>query len=190
MLQLNCYFTCRLSGHQLSTLMNLRVSSLYHTFTTFTQWVVEGRYDFHRLPYALKTHLNAEDVEQLMKIPSCYKKGMTISVESMIVQWTSYRTFGSNPNLKVYQGGSGLSNLPVGPPNVVCSFCICQLSYSRQTLLCRVAQCTVCAILEPMSRKDAGRGLCIFFTFISSLPCILFCMVSLYPFTFSRFLFS
>ena len=63
--------------------MELKVSSLYHTFTTFTQWAIEGRYDFHRLPYALKAHLNQEDVEQLRKMPSLYKKGMTILVESM-----------------------------------------------------------------------------------------------------------
>ena len=65
--------------------MKLKVSSLYHTFTTITQWAIEGRYDFHRLPYALKAHLNPEDVEQLKKMPSLYKKGMTILVESMIV---------------------------------------------------------------------------------------------------------
>ena len=79
------YLICRLSGHQLSTLMKLKISCLYHTFTTFTQWAIEGHYDFHRLPYALKAHLNQEDVEQLRKMPSLYKKGTTILVESMIV---------------------------------------------------------------------------------------------------------
>ena len=65
----------RLSGHQLSTLVHLRVSSIYHTFTTFVQWAVEGRYDFHMLPYALKTHLNQGDMEQLKMVQSLYKEG-------------------------------------------------------------------------------------------------------------------
>ena len=83
-------YTCRLSGHQLSTLMNLRVSCLYHTFTTFTQWLVEGHYDFHQLPYTLKAHLNLEDAEQLKKIPSVYKKGTMMLVNGMRVWLTFY----------------------------------------------------------------------------------------------------
>ena len=64
-----------MSGRQLSTLMQLRVSTIYHTFTIFVQWAVEERYDFHMLPYALKAHLNPGDVEQLKKIWFLYKKG-------------------------------------------------------------------------------------------------------------------
>ena len=70
--------------------MNLRVSCLYHTFTTFTQWLVEGYYDFHQLPYTLKAHLNLEDAEQLKKIPSVYKKGTMMLVDGMRVWLTSY----------------------------------------------------------------------------------------------------
>jgi len=68
----------RLSGHQLSTLMRLRVSTIYHTFTIFVEWAVEGRYDFHMLPYALKTRLNPGDVDQLKEIQSLYKKGLLL----------------------------------------------------------------------------------------------------------------
>jgi len=56
--------------------MQLRVSTIYHTFTVFVQWAVQGRYDFRMLPYALKARLNPEDVEQLKKIRSLYKNGM------------------------------------------------------------------------------------------------------------------
>ena len=83
----------RLSGHQLSTLMQLRLSTIYHTFTIFVQWAVEGRYDFHMLPYALKARLNPGDVEKLKKIPSLYKKGM-LSLRTAVffpkVQWCIY----------------------------------------------------------------------------------------------------
>ena len=68
----------RLSGHQLSTLMQLRVSAIYHTFTLFVEWAVEGRYDFHMLPYALKTRLNPGDVDQLKEIQTLYKKGLLL----------------------------------------------------------------------------------------------------------------
>jgi len=74
----------RLSGHQLSTLMQLRLSTIYHTFTVFVQWAVEGRYDFHMLPYALKARLNPGDVEQLKKIRSLYKKGMLLLRNSRV----------------------------------------------------------------------------------------------------------
>ena len=57
-------------------MMQLRLSTIYHTFTIFVQWAVEGRYDFHMLPYALKAHLNPGDVEQLKKIRFLYKNGM------------------------------------------------------------------------------------------------------------------
>lgn len=62
----------------MSTVMHLPVSNLYHMFTTFIQWVVEGRYNFHMLPYALKAHLNQENVEMLKKIRALYKKGMKL----------------------------------------------------------------------------------------------------------------
>jgi len=39
------------------------------------EWAIEGRYDFHMLPYALKARLTPGDVEQLKKIRSLYKKG-------------------------------------------------------------------------------------------------------------------
>ena len=68
----------RLSGHQLSTLMQLRVPTIYHTFITFIQWAIEGRYDFHMLPYALKARLNPGDVKQLKEIRTLYKKGMLL----------------------------------------------------------------------------------------------------------------
>ena len=62
----------------MSTVMRLPVSNLYHMFTTFIQWVVEGRYNFHMLPYILKAHLDAENIEKLKKIQSLYKKGMRL----------------------------------------------------------------------------------------------------------------
>ena len=68
----------RLSGHQLSTLMRLRVSTIYYTFTIFVEWAIEGRYDFHMLPYALKTRLTPGDVDQLKEIQSLYKKGLLL----------------------------------------------------------------------------------------------------------------
>ena len=58
--------------------MNLPVSTLYHTFTTFIQWIVEGRYDFCMLPYALKAHLDTADMEQIKKMRVLYKKGMLL----------------------------------------------------------------------------------------------------------------
>lgn len=58
--------------------MNLPVSTLYHTFTTFIQWVVDGRYDFYMLPYVLKAHLNPAAMEQVAKIRVLYKKGMIV----------------------------------------------------------------------------------------------------------------
>jgi len=58
--------------------VQLRVPNIYHTFITFIQWAVEGRYDFHMLPYALKARLSSADVEQLKKIQSLYKEGMLL----------------------------------------------------------------------------------------------------------------
>lgn len=62
----------------MSTVMRLPVSNLYHMFTTFIRWVVEGRYNFHMLPYILKAHLDPENIEKLRKIQSLYKKGMRL----------------------------------------------------------------------------------------------------------------
>ena len=70
--------TYRLSERQISTVMNLPVSALYHTFTAFIQWIVEGRYDFCMLPYALKAHLDTADVKQIKKMWVLYKKGMLL----------------------------------------------------------------------------------------------------------------
>ena len=61
--------------------MMLDVSSLYHTFTVFTQWVVEGRYDFHLLPYSLKVRLNPEDADQIRAL---FKKGTMLLMFSVI----------------------------------------------------------------------------------------------------------
>ena len=71
-------FLCRLSEHQMSTVMCRPVSYLYHMFTTFIQWVAEGRYNFYMLPYILKAHLDPENIEKLKKIRSIYKKGMRL----------------------------------------------------------------------------------------------------------------
>ena len=64
--------------------MQLRVSTIYHTFTTFVEWAIEGRYDFHMLPYALKARLNPGDVEKLKKIRSLYKKGLLLLRNSRV----------------------------------------------------------------------------------------------------------
>jgi len=74
----------RLPGRQLSTLMQLRISTIYHTFTIFVEWAVEGRYDFHMLPYALKTRLNPGDVERLKEIRTLYKKGLLLLRNSRV----------------------------------------------------------------------------------------------------------
>ena len=74
------FFTCRLSERQTSTVMQLPLSTLYYTFTTFIQWVAEGRYDFRMLPYALKAHLCPKDVEQLKRIQLLYKNGIMICI--------------------------------------------------------------------------------------------------------------
>lgn len=78
--------TCRLSERQISTVMNLPVSTLYHTFTTFIQWVVEGRYDFRLLPYVLKAHLDTADMEQIKKMRFLYMKGMLLQKVYLIMQ--------------------------------------------------------------------------------------------------------
>lgn len=76
----NYLLTYRLSERQMSTVMQLPLSTLYYTFTTFIQWVAEGRYDFRMLPYALKAHLCPKDVEQLKKIQSLYKNGIMLCI--------------------------------------------------------------------------------------------------------------
>lgn len=72
--------TCRLSERQMSTVMQLPLSTLYYTFTTFIQWVAEGRYDFRMLPYALKAHICPKDVEQLKRIQFLYKNGIILCI--------------------------------------------------------------------------------------------------------------
>ena len=61
--------------------MTLGVSSVYHTFTIFTQWVVEGRYDFHLLPYSLKVGLNPDDADHIRAL---FKKGTMRIIDNVI----------------------------------------------------------------------------------------------------------
>lgn len=67
--------------------MQLPLSTLYYTFTTFIQWVAEGRYDFRMLPYALKAHLCPKDVEQLKRIQLLYKNGIMIMICILTRVW-------------------------------------------------------------------------------------------------------
>ena len=67
--------TPTLSPPQLKFLENLPTVMVFSCLQKFIQWLKDGMYDFHTLPFTLKTHLPLEDQEALIQIPAKWKGG-------------------------------------------------------------------------------------------------------------------
>ncbi len=67
---LSCLCLCSLPHNQMARLMKITVPHLYSTLELFVQWVKDGMYDFHRLPYAMKRHISEEDKLKLQGLQS------------------------------------------------------------------------------------------------------------------------
>ncbi len=52
----------------MACLENIGLPYLYSTLELFIQWIKDGTYDFHRLPIAMKRHLNEEDKQILEEV--------------------------------------------------------------------------------------------------------------------------
>ena len=62
-----------LSSSQLACLQALKLPYLYSTMELFVNWVKDGIYDFHELPFVMKKHLEPEDEEVLDKLDTNYE---------------------------------------------------------------------------------------------------------------------
>ena len=58
----------------------LSIAMLFSSFKLLIQWLKDGVYDFHTLPFTLKAHLTKNDHEALLKIPAEWKGGMFCDV--------------------------------------------------------------------------------------------------------------
>ena len=67
-----CFF-CSLSPSQLACLQALKLPYLYSTLEQFVNWVKDGMYDFHQLPFVMKKHLEPEDKEVLSMLDTNYE---------------------------------------------------------------------------------------------------------------------
>ena len=67
--------TPTLSPPQLKFLESLPTAMVFTCLKLFIQWLKDGMYDFHTLPFTLKTHLSPEDQEALLQIPNKWKGG-------------------------------------------------------------------------------------------------------------------
>ena len=71
--------TPTLSPPQLKFLENLPTVVVFSCLQKFIQWLKDGMYDFHTLPFTLKTHLSSEDQEALLQIPEKWEGGKLIT---------------------------------------------------------------------------------------------------------------
>ena len=67
--------TPTLSSPQLKFLESLPTAMVFTCLQLFIQWLKDGMYDFHTLPFTLKTHLSPEDQEALLQIPNKWRAG-------------------------------------------------------------------------------------------------------------------
>ena len=70
---MSCSLFCSLSRSQLASLQALKLPYLYSTLELFVNWVKDGVYDFHQLPFAMKKRLEPEDEEALDKLDTTYE---------------------------------------------------------------------------------------------------------------------
>ena len=68
--------TPTLSPLQLKFLEALPTTIVFSCLQLFIQWLKDGMYDFHTLPFALKTHLSPNDQKALDLIPATWKGGI------------------------------------------------------------------------------------------------------------------
>ena len=87
--------TPTLSPPQLKFLENLPTVMVFSCLQKFIQWLKDGMYDFHTLPFTLKTHLPLEDQEALLQIPEKWKGGKSILWQPKIVGTGMGMFFGS-----------------------------------------------------------------------------------------------
>ena len=71
--------TSTLSPPQIKVLENLPIAMVFTCLQLFIQWLNDGMYDFHTLPFALKTKMSPEDQEALHQIPNKWKGGNEIA---------------------------------------------------------------------------------------------------------------
>ena len=87
--------TPTLSPPQLKFLENLPTVMVFSCLQKFIQWLKDGMYDFHTLPFTLKTHLPLEDQEALLQIPEKWKGGKSSLWQPKIVGTGMGMFFGS-----------------------------------------------------------------------------------------------
>ena len=57
-----------LSSSQMKLLLTLGLPFLFNALQMFVRWIQVGQYDFHTLPFILKSNLNPQDVIALQQI--------------------------------------------------------------------------------------------------------------------------
>ena len=65
-----------LSSSQLKFIENLPTMMVFSCLQWIIQWLKDGRYDFHKLPFTLMAHLPIEDQNMLNLIPKEWQSGM------------------------------------------------------------------------------------------------------------------
>ena len=67
--------TPTLSPPQLKFLEALPTVMVFTCLQLFIQWLKDGMYDFHTLPFTLKSHLSPNDLDALRLVPTKWKGG-------------------------------------------------------------------------------------------------------------------
>ena len=66
------HFCCSLFPSQLACLQALKLPYLYSTLELFVNWVKDGMYDFHQLPFVMKQQLEPKDENFLDMLETHY----------------------------------------------------------------------------------------------------------------------